>query len=155
MSESQERMCAIVTPANLDAFLALCAKWEVEAVVIGEVTDSGRLTVDWHGERIVDVPPRTVAHEGPVYDRPFHRPVWQDALQADGPEGLARPQTADELRATLRVDRLPIVATGGYAALMARQIPQIEAVAPDLTLEGLRLVWNAHAAEAPAKLLPQ
>ena len=101
MSESQERMCAIVTPANLDAFLALCAKWEVEAVVIGEVTDSGRLTVDWHGERIVDVPPRTVAHEGPVYDRPFHRPVWQDALQADGPEGLARPQTADELRATL------------------------------------------------------
>ena len=57
--------------------------------------------MDWHGERIVDVPPRTVAHEGPVYDRPFHRPVWQDALQADGPEGLARPQTPDELRATL------------------------------------------------------
>ncbi len=101
MSESQERMCAIVTPANLDAFLALCAKWEVEAVVIGEVTATGRLTVDWHGERIVDVPPRTVAHEGPVYERPFHRPPWQDALQADSPDDLPRPSTAADLKSTL------------------------------------------------------
>lgn len=54
MSESQERMCAIVTPDNVDAFLDICRKWEVEAVVIGEVTDSGRLTIDWHGERVVD-----------------------------------------------------------------------------------------------------
>ncbi|HAN72496.1 MAG TPA: phosphoribosylformylglycinamidine synthase II, partial [Actinobacteria bacterium] len=101
MSESQERMCAIVTPDNLDAFMALCRKWDVEAVVIGEVNDSGRLTVDWHGERIVDVPPRTVAHEGPVYERPFHRPSWQDALQASTPDALPRPSTPDELRATL------------------------------------------------------
>ena len=101
MSESQERMCAIVRPDRIDAFLELCAKWDVEAVVIGEVNDSGRLTVEWHGECIVDVPPRTVAHEGPVYQRPFHRPDWQDALQADGPENLPRPQTGDELRATL------------------------------------------------------
>ena len=55
-------------------------------------------TIDWHGERIVDVPPRTVAHEGPVYERPFARPAWQDALQADAPDSLARPQTPDELR---------------------------------------------------------
>ncbi len=101
MSESQERMCAIVTPANLDAFLARCAKWEVEAVVIGEVTAKGRLTVDWHGERIVDVPPRTVAHEGPVYERPFHRPSWQDALQADSPDDLPRPSSAADLKSTL------------------------------------------------------
>ncbi|MFA7323142.1 MAG: phosphoribosylformylglycinamidine synthase subunit PurL [Candidatus Nanopelagicales bacterium] len=103
MSESQERMCAVVAPENLDAFMDLIRKWDVEAVVIGEVTDSGRLTVDWHGERIVDVPPRTVAHEGPVYERPFARPDWQDALQADAPtaERLVRPSTPDELRATL------------------------------------------------------
>ena len=56
-------MCAIVTPAHLDEFLAICAKWDVEAVDIGEVTDTGRLTIDWHGEQVVDVPPRTVAHE--------------------------------------------------------------------------------------------
>ena len=103
MSESQERMCAIVTPSRLDEFLLRCNKWDVEAVVIGEVNASGRLTVDWHGERIVDVPPRTVAHEGPVYERPFARPAWQDSLQADAPtaERLHRPSTPDEIKATL------------------------------------------------------
>ena len=103
MSESQERMCAIVTPENLDEFLARCVKWDIEAVVIGEVNASGRLTVDWHGERIVDVPPRTVAHEGPVYERPYHRPAWLDALQADAPtpERFPRPSDNEQLRATL------------------------------------------------------
>ena len=103
MSESQERMCAVVAPENVDAFMAIIKKWDVEAVVIGEVTDSGHLTVDWHGERIVDVPPRTVAHEGPIYERPYARPSWQDALQADAPtaDRLARPTTADDIRATV------------------------------------------------------
>ena len=101
MSESQERMCAIVTPAKLDEFMALIKKWDVEAVVIGEVNASGRLTVDWHGEQIVDVPPRSVAHDGPVYERPYHRPSWQDALQADTPDSLPRPTDGEQLRATL------------------------------------------------------
>ncbi len=100
MSESQERMCAIVAPHNVDAFLNICAKWEVEAVAIGEVTSSGRLTVDWHGERIVDVPPRSVAHDGPVYHRPYVRPPSQDALQADRSSTLPRPDR-DELGGTL------------------------------------------------------
>ncbi len=101
MSESQERMCAVVEPAKLDAFLDICAKWDVLATVIGEVDDSGRLTVQWHGETIVDVPPRTVAHEGPVYERPYARPSWQDALQANDPSRLPRPVSGDELRATV------------------------------------------------------
>ena len=101
MSESQERMCAIVEPRHVDAFMALCAKWDVEAVVIGEVNDSGRLTVEWRGEIVVDVPPRTVAHEGPVYERPYARPADQDALQADGASGLLRPNTPAELCATI------------------------------------------------------
>jgi phosphoribosylformylglycinamidine synthase len=97
MSESQERMCAIVEPGKVDAFLAVCRKWDVLATVIGEVTAGDRLTVDWHGERIVDVPPRTVAHEGPVYERPMRRPADLDALQADDPAGLPRPATPEEL----------------------------------------------------------
>ena len=101
MSESQERMCAVVTPEHVDEFLAICARWDVEAVVIGEVTDSGHLTIDWHGERIVDVPPRTVAHEGPVYERPLSRPDYLDGLQADSPDGLRRPQTTAELADTV------------------------------------------------------
>ncbi|GAA1147292.1 phosphoribosylformylglycinamidine synthase subunit PurL [Kribbella jejuensis] len=101
MSESQERMMAVVTPDNVEAFLKICAKWDVQADVIGEVTDTGRLQIDWHGERVVDVPPRTVAHEGPVYERPFARPDWQDELQADGAEKLPRASTGAELRDTL------------------------------------------------------
>ncbi len=99
MSESQERMCAIVEPAKVEEFLAVCRKWDVLATVIGEVTDGDRLTVDWHGERIVDVPPRTVAHEGPVYDRPMQRPADLDDLQADDAAKLPRPQTAAEIQA--------------------------------------------------------
>ena len=101
-SESQERMCAVVTPGNVDAFLAVCRKWDVLATVIGEVTDGDRLVVTWHGETVVDVPPRTVAHEGPVYERPVQRPdEEQDALIADTPDRLARPATPEDLRATL------------------------------------------------------
>ncbi len=101
MSESQERMMAVVEPADINDFLAICAKWDVEAVVIGEVTDSGRLEITWHGETVVDVPPRTVAHDGPVYERPFARPDWQDVLQADAAEALPRPIAGDDLRKTL------------------------------------------------------
>jgi phosphoribosylformylglycinamidine synthase len=101
MSESQERMAAVVRPDKIDEFLAICAKWDVAADVIGEVTDTGRLVIEWHGEVIVDVPPRTVAHDGPVYHRPYARPEWQDALQADDPGLLARPVTATELRDTV------------------------------------------------------
>ncbi|WP_299299620.1 phosphoribosylformylglycinamidine synthase subunit PurL [uncultured Brachybacterium sp.] len=102
MSESQERMMAVVSPEKLEEFQAIAAKWDVEAAVIGEVTGDGRLTIDHHGHRIVDVDPATVAIDSPVYDRPFARPDWQDALQADAAELLPRPGTAEELAATLR-----------------------------------------------------
>ncbi|MER7989481.1 phosphoribosylformylglycinamidine synthase subunit PurL [Streptomyces noursei] len=99
MSESQERMCAIVEPDKVDRFLEICEKWDVIATVIGEVTDGSRLEIFWHGEQIVDVPPRSVAHEGPTYHRPYARPDWQDALQADDAAKLPRPANAAELRA--------------------------------------------------------
>ncbi|MGN6253178.1 MAG: phosphoribosylformylglycinamidine synthase subunit PurL [Marmoricola sp.] len=101
MSESQERMMAVVEPADVDAFLAICARWDVEAVVVGEVTGGDRLEITWHGEVVVDVPPRSVAHDGPTYERPFARPEAQDALQADRAEDLPRPSGGDELRATV------------------------------------------------------
>ncbi|MFI6814608.1 phosphoribosylformylglycinamidine synthase subunit PurL [Nonomuraea sp. NPDC050328] len=98
MSESQERMMAVVSPDNIAAFLAICEKWDVPATVIGEVTDTGRLIMTWRGETIVDIPPGTAADEGPVYQRPFHEPAGQQALNAAGPESLERPA---DLRAAL------------------------------------------------------
>lgn len=91
MSESQERMMAVVAPDKLDAFLEITGRWDVEAAVLGEVTDGDRLVITWHGETIVDVPPRSVAHDGPVYERPIARPEWLDAVQADASSSLPRP----------------------------------------------------------------
>ena len=59
-----------------------------------------------------------------------------------GYRGLVR-ELIGELKRELKVKKLPVVATGGYAKLIAAKLPEISAVAPDLTLEGLRLVWQA------------
>ena len=113
-SESQERMCAVVTPEKVDAFLAVCAKWEVEADVIGEVTGTGRLVITHHDRVVVDVDPRTVAHDGPVLERRVERPAGQDALQANSSDALARP-SVDELGAlVLRMAGSPNLCSRGW-----------------------------------------
>ena len=130
-SESQERMCAVVAPGDVEEFLAVCEKWEVDAAVIGEVTEvgpeeaarGGSLVVTWHGEVVVDVPPRTVAHEGPVYERPYARPAVQDLLQADVPDRLSRPSTEAELRSTLlQLAGSPNLCSKGVGHRAVRQV---------------------------------
>jgi phosphoribosylformylglycinamidine synthase subunit PurL len=101
MSESQERMMAVVEPRHAGGFLAVCEKWGVRATVIGEVTGTGRLEMTWHGEPIVDIPPSSAADDGPVYRRPLARPAGQDALAGDDPARLARPRDGAGLRAAL------------------------------------------------------
>jgi phosphoribosylformylglycinamidine synthase len=101
VSESQERMLAIVEPADVERVLEVCRRWGVLATVIGTVNDTGRLEVTWHGETVCDVPPGSLADDGPVYERPLLRPADQDSLLADGPDRLPRPATGADLRATL------------------------------------------------------
>ena len=105
MSESQERMMAVVRPDNVEAFEAVMAHWGVEYSWLGEVTDTNRLIITWNGEVIVDVDPKTVAHDGPVYDRPYHRPSYQDALVADrfrdSAAGADLPSSGEDLRAAV------------------------------------------------------
>ncbi|GAB10282.1 phosphoribosylformylglycinamidine synthase 2 [Gordonia araii NBRC 100433] len=114
-SESQERMCAVVSPENVEKFMEVCRRWDVLATVIGEVTDGDRLVIDWHGETVVDVPPRTVAHQGPVYERPLARPEWQDGVVADTSASLPRPSTSDELReTTLRLLASPALCSRAF-----------------------------------------
>jgi phosphoribosylformylglycinamidine synthase len=100
-SESQERMLAIVTPADTEEFLAVCAKWGVLATVIGTVTRTGRLVVTWHGDVVCDVPPASLADDGPVYQRPARHPTDLGIRHADDPRALPRPTAGAELRATL------------------------------------------------------
>jgi phosphoribosylformylglycinamidine synthase len=100
MSESQERMCAIVGPKDIDQFLAICKKWDVTATVIGEVTTGDRLEITWHGELIVDVPPRTVAHEGPVYQRPYAEPAYIKQVHSEK-VNVPMPTTDSEIKAAV------------------------------------------------------
>jgi len=101
MSESQERMMAVVEPAKLEEFMAITQRWDVEATVVGEVTDGKHLEVFWGDEQIIDVPPRSVAHDGPIYNRPMARPAYLDALQGNVPDDLARPADGEGLKAAL------------------------------------------------------
>jgi len=64
----------------------------------------------WHGETVVDIPPGSAA-DGPVYQRPFARPVAQDALAADDPAALPRPADG----AGLRADLLALLGSPGLA----------------------------------------
>ena len=84
-SESQERMCAIVAPDNVERFKEICAKWDVTCAEIGEVTDEDdRLVITHNGEVVLDAPSSTIADEAPVYERPWARPEWQDEVQGGG-----------------------------------------------------------------------
>ncbi len=98
MSESQERMCAIIEPAKLSRFMKICKKWDVNATVIGQVTEGKHLEITFNGALIVDVPPRTVAHDGPVYNRPMVKPAYLDTLK---PTTLPEVETHSAIKSEL------------------------------------------------------
>jgi phosphoribosylformylglycinamidine synthase len=83
MSESQERMMAIVPKKHLKSFKKIVDRHEVEYSVLGKVIKQDRLHINWGKEEIVNVPPRTVAHDGPVYERPVKKPTSQKPLNED------------------------------------------------------------------------
>lgn len=95
-SESQERMCAVVTPENVERFKEICAHWDVTVAEIGEVTDNDHLVITHKGEVVVDAPAHTIANEGPEYQRPHARPEWQDELQQF--RGVNKPEDAAGIR---------------------------------------------------------
>ncbi|MEV0732839.1 phosphoribosylformylglycinamidine synthase subunit PurL [Polymorphospora sp. NPDC050346] len=106
-SESQERMLLIVAPEKLEAVLKTADKWGVLATAIGEVTPAapdgqpGRLVITWNGHTVVDVPPGSLADDGPVYARPMREPSDLILIQADRAETLPRPANPDALRETV------------------------------------------------------
>jgi phosphoribosylformylglycinamidine synthase II len=96
ISESQERMLAIVAPEKLDDALAIAARWDVTANVIGTVTGSGRLRVlaGVDGEVLADMPAASLDEDAPVYDRPMAPPADLEARQADTTDRLPAPDDA-------------------------------------------------------------
>ncbi len=93
LSESQERMLAIVTPDDLERVLEVCERWEVRASVIGRVTGSGRLRITDgpDGAVLADLPAASLEEDKPRYDRPIRRPDDLDEILGRDPSSLPAP----------------------------------------------------------------
>jgi len=85
LSESQERMLMVLKPGREAEAEAIFRKWELDFAVIGEVTDSGRMVLEWNGSVVADIPLGPLADDAPCYDRPWTRTVPPAPL-ADAPE---------------------------------------------------------------------
>jgi phosphoribosylformylglycinamidine synthase len=109
-SESQERMLAIVHPSKLDAATAVCDRWGLATAVVAELTDGGELEVVHAGETVARVPARSLADDGPEYDRPAAAPA---PPEGDDPTFL--PWEGDVTAAMLAVLAAPNVAGKRWA----------------------------------------
>jgi phosphoribosylformylglycinamidine synthase len=84
LSESQERMLMVLQPGKEPMAEAIFRKWELDFAVIGEVTDTGRMVLEFDGEVVCDIPLAPLADDAPLYDRP-HVPSPKPAPLADVP----------------------------------------------------------------------
>ena len=137
VSESQERMLCVVEPAKLEAVLDVCARWEVNATAIGEVTDTRRLRV-FDGETLVgDMPVTALVDECPAYDLSPAEPL---VSVYPVPEPLLGDADAEETLLTLL----------GSANLASRRwaFEQYDSVV------GSRTVRRPEQADAAVLLLP-
>ena len=101
VSESQERMLAVLEPGQYDAAKAVCDKWGLRASVIGTVTDTGRFVVREGDAIVADMPAATLAHDAPIYDPDMTRPAYLDEVQAFDPMTLDLPSDSTRLSEVL------------------------------------------------------
>ena len=81
LSESQERMLICAKKGYEDKVVEIFEKWDLDAAIIGEVTDTGNMELFWHGEQVADMPIAPVSEEAPILDRPISRPTYLDKIK--------------------------------------------------------------------------
>ncbi|HEU4570157.1 MAG TPA: phosphoribosylformylglycinamidine synthase subunit PurL [Gemmatimonadales bacterium] len=101
LSESQERMLVVATPDKVDAITAVCAKWELNAVPIGRVTDDGMFRVTHDGVTVVEIPARRLVDEAPVYHPEARESAAARARRAARPARAPSASVAGALPALL------------------------------------------------------
>ncbi len=84
LSESQERMLVCVKKGKEQEVIDIFEKWDLDVAVIGEVTDTGRMELMWHGKKVCDMPIAPVSEEAPVLNRPTSRPTYLDEISKKG-----------------------------------------------------------------------
>ena len=109
LSESQERMLLVPTPGREEEVREVLVKWGLEAVVVGEVTADGMITLIEGGARVAQVPARALADEAPVYHRESSKPEYVERLAALDTAGV--PPCADLGGALLRLIGSPSIAS--------------------------------------------
>ena len=83
LSESQERMLAVLKPGFEDVGYRIFQKWGLDFAIIGKTTDTGHLVLKHHGEVVCDVPLAPLFDDAPLYDRPWVQPELHPALGTD------------------------------------------------------------------------
>ncbi|HEY3135573.1 MAG TPA: phosphoribosylformylglycinamidine synthase subunit PurL [Blastocatellia bacterium] len=107
LSESQERMLIVAAAGHEREVVDIFKKWELDAVVIGRVTDDGHLRVKKLGQIVADIPNSALTAEAPVYNRPVRAPASAASIEVGQLES-----SADELEATfIRIIARPTIAT--------------------------------------------
>jgi len=101
LSESQERMLIVAEPARVDAIRAVCAKWELEATPIGQVTDDGIFRVRHHGLVVAAIPGQRLVDDCPVYEPEAREAEDTRARRAAAPEPPADPDVQRALETLL------------------------------------------------------
>ncbi|HXI13835.1 MAG TPA: phosphoribosylformylglycinamidine synthase subunit PurL [Thermoanaerobaculia bacterium] len=91
LSESQERMLIVARKGREQDVLAIFERWDLDAAVIGEVTDDATVRLFWNGKEVAAIPVEPIATEAPLYDRPIAKPAWYDSM----PARVERPREND------------------------------------------------------------
>ncbi len=106
LSESQERMLICAKKGSEQAIIDIFEKWGLDVAVIGEVTDTSRMELMWHGEKCADMPIAPVSEEAPILDRPTARPTYLDKINdisLDSYDKVEDQEAYEKLLASLEI----------------------------------------------------
>jgi len=109
LSESQERMLMVAKAGKEEACIKICKKWDLDVAVVGKVTGDGILRVKDQGKIVAEIPAKSLADDGPRYERPYSPPAYQDMLTALNYDAI--PDLKDPNAALLSLLESPTIAS--------------------------------------------
>ncbi len=109
LSESQERMLMVAKAGKEEECIRICKKWDLDVAVVGKVTGDGILRVLDQGKVVAEIPAKSLADDGPRYERPFSPPGYQDMLTNLNYDAL--PDVKDANAALLALLESPTIAS--------------------------------------------
>ena len=109
LSESQERMLMVAKAGKEEECIRICKKWDLDVAVVGKVTGDGILRVFDQGKVVAEIPAKSLADDGPRYERPYSPPGYQDMLTNLNYDAL--PDVKDANAALLALLESPTIAS--------------------------------------------